>query len=181
MGLFAKKTSSSRTNTHNIHNVEFVNTFKTFKSKNARQGVISDQLETVKEDCRSKVAYFSERYSRLTRFVELVTGNIRGNKFSLIDNLQRILKNVLKRKALSLLESVMTNNHEAWFFLLMVTEPTSSELADFYRLVDRWAELDGRPIKYEEMVDDFVKGILQNKKLNEEICKLVIYITSRNV
>jgi hypothetical protein len=61
VGLFAKKTSSSRTNSHNVHNVEFVNTFKTFKSKSTRQGVISDELETIKEDCRSKISYFSER------------------------------------------------------------------------------------------------------------------------
>ena len=110
-----------------------------------------------------------------------MTGNIRGNKFSLIDNLQRILKNVLKRKALGLLESVMTNNHEAWFFLLMIQEPTSSELSEFYGLVDQWGELEGKTIKYEEIIDEFTKSILQNKKLNEEVCKLVIYITSRNV
>lgn len=98
-----------------------------------------------------------------------------------MDQLQRILKTVLKRKALSLLEAVMMDNHEAYFHLLMVNEPNGGEVDEFNNHVTAWQELEHvSPTQTEDHIDELAKAVLQNKKLNEEICKLVIYLTSKN-
>ena len=156
--------------------IDFMNNYKSFKAKAVRQGGLAEQSEQLREDCRAKITYFAEK------FVDLVTAQIKCNKFSLIDNLQRVLKTLLKRKSLSLLEAVTTKNVEAWFTLLMITDPTSLDHNDFSSCMQMWQELEeASPYDREDMIDEFVKHILQNRKLNEEICKLVIYLTTKSL
>ena len=175
VGVFSKKTGATRTGAQATMNVEFVNTYKAYRSKSARQGAGDGDAERAKEECRARVSYFAER------FVEMVTGNIRGNKFALVDRLQRVVKTVLKRKALSLVESVMAGNSEAWFGLLGVEEPSGTDSEEYGEVLRKWEEVRNGGWGEEEVVDEFVKGILQNRILNEEICKLVIYVTSRKI
>ena len=88
----------------------------------------------------------------------------------------------MKRKSLSLLEAVMTDNSEAFFHLLMIQEPGHSQIEDFNHILGSWEELQSTsPSGLDECIDEFVKLILQNKTLNEEICKLVIYLTSKSL
>lgn len=84
---------------------------------------------------------------------------------------------------------VFSKDQEGFFSLLIIKSPTSLEIDDFHSLVDRLEELKsikarGLAQPYfedEDKLDEFVKAILQNKKLNEEICKLVLYLTTTNI
>ena len=178
VGVFAKRTSSIKPSVVNgITDVEFINTYKSYKSRGHRAGGLGDEVETLREDCRAKISYFAEK------FVELVTVQIRGSKFSQLDSLQRIMKNLLKRKSMSMLEAVMSANPDAWFTLLMINEPNHSDYDEFNKLLLAWRDLEdvGTGLGQEDSIDIFVKEILQNKKLNEEICRLVIFLTTKNV
>lgn len=160
-----------------IPEVEFVNTYKNFKkAKGKDTQIFNEELERIKDDCRARIGYFSDK------FVELVTGATRANKFNQVEALQRILKGALRRKSLSLLEAIMDENSEAWFQLLMTDEPSQFETEQFMKVINMWRSLEElSPDQFEETADEFVKTILQNRILNEEICKLVIFLTTKNV
>ena len=113
--------------------------------------------------------------------MEVITSQVRCNRFSVIETLQRVLKDVMRRKSLSMLETIFTSAPENWFQLLMIENPTASEVSEFFSLKEMLEAINKDSRTYFEDMDCFVKTILQNKKLNEEICKLMVFITTKDV
>lgn len=91
------------------------------------------------------------------------------------------MRNVLKKKGLSLLESVMAGSLDAWNHLLMTEEPSPAQVEEFNVVCQQWSQLESNSNPCEDELDSFVKTILQTRKLNEEICKLVIFLTSKHI
>lgn len=80
-----------------------------------------------------------------------------------------------------MLETVFAAAPENWFQLLMIEHPTASEMGEFFSLKEALECLNTEERTYQDDLDTFVKTILQNKKLNEEICKLMVYITTKDI
>lgn len=154
-------------------NVQFVNSYKTFKNRQTSKA----ESEVLKEDLRGRVSYFSDRYySANLRFVEVLTSQIRCSRYSVLDNLQRLLRDLIKRKAMSLLEALLARDMDKYHATLLIDRASLNDIDHYTRLTLMLDDIDEGSHTYIDTIDDIARSMLTQKTLNDEICKLIVVV-----
>lgn len=61
VSVFARKSQSIRPEKQSAVDVDFVNTYKSFKTRSMKNGLVENGSESLKEECRAKISYFSDK------------------------------------------------------------------------------------------------------------------------
>lgn len=170
--LFIHKTQISKGSGYNMEKVIFTDEFEVFKTKNM-EVTDEDQL-IIRENCKFKITELSEK------FINVIMSDASLSNYHTSIRLKGILNGLLRRKAVDMITALCNEDRRGWFHLLVVENPSLEQKAEWEDLVAYWGELcESGPTDSE--ITAFVRRILQNKKLVDQFCKLVIYLTSRNI
>lgn len=170
--LFIHKTQITKGTSYEMQNVVFTDDYEIFKTKNME--VTSEDHLEIREACKFKISELSDK------FVNIIMEDATITNYHTSIRLKGILNGLLRRKAVDMVSAVCNEDRRGWMHLLLIENPSLDQKAQWENLVNDWRRLclEG-PTDSE--ITGFVKQILQNKKLVDQFCKLVIYLTSKNI
>lgn len=170
--LFIHKRQISKGTAYELQQVVFTDDFDVFKTSNMVTAP-EDHL-VVRESCKFKITELSDK------FVGLIMEDTTITNYHISMRLKNILNDLLRKKAVDMISAISNQDGKGWFNLLVIESPSLEQKAEWDSIQRSWRELiSSGPTEFE--ITDFVKRILQNKKLIDQFCKLVIYLTSKSL
>lgn len=164
-------------------NVDFINDYDAFRTQN--MVTLDESQANILEDCRFRIANLSHT------FVDMIMEDAKMGTYSSSVKLKTLLTENLKKKSIDLLTALANEDKQGWFRLLLIDTPGREDNEEWLRMVSEWRLTSSRVMDegYLESMDPWeddpvtklTKLVLQNKTLIQEVCKLVIYVTSHNV
>lgn len=170
--LFIHKRQIEKGTSYDIQQVMFVDDYDAFKTKNME--VTNEEHLEIREACKFKIAELSEK------FVNIIMEDATITNYHTSIRLKGILTGLLRRKAVDLISALCNEDHKGWMHLLLIESPSMDQKAQWEAMLYNWRNLCASGPTDNE-ITEFVKQVLQNKKLVDQFCKLVIYLTSRNI
>ena len=137
-------------------------------------------------------------------FVDLILENCQFNEKEEFEEVKTIICELMTKKTASLLESVISANREMYFTLLTVDNPTDDDLEYYAKIVEAFNKMLRFEISNEELLKhnpdredweeaeqcektrdqslvNFCKMFVVSQKMTQEVCRLIIYLTSKNI
>lgn len=142
-------------------------------------------------------------------FIDLIMKEVKFTDVEEYEDFKTLIKELLLNKSLGLVESVIANNREMWFSLLTVDTPDKTDIEYLTQVGMAWSELIRDEDKNHNLhaknnrkagkqnvcledsekeilevqdfkIEKFCKMMITNTKMTQEICRLIIYMTSRD-
>lgn len=135
---------------------------------------IDPELHELRELCSFRATSLSER------FVALIFSDTNQSTYKNAMKLKRCLSENLQNKLTDLVKIICDRNQPAWFQVLVIHNPSPQDLKEYTSIQESWnllSKQDLQGMELEDSVDDFIKQILRNRKLINEIVKLLLCLT----
>ena len=170
--LFIHKKQVDKGETRIIQNVDFVDDYDIFKTRNMLR--TESDNEELKELCKFRLSELSDR------FINVIMQDSGMENYHTVTRLKGLLVGLLKQKSFDMFCAIANEDKKGWFHVLLIENPSFEQKSEWEALITAWDLLCASgPTDLE--ITEFVKQILQNKTLVSEICKLIIYLTSKNI
>jgi hypothetical protein len=138
-------------------------------------------------------------------FINLITVNCDIKDHEEFNDFKILIKDLLLNKCIGLMESIVANNREMWFSLLTIDVPGAADLEYLTEVVKAWSELVRDMDKHQKLgkkaeqgdafmnsdvevaalqdfkIENFCKMMVTNTKMTQEICRLIIYLTGKDM
>jgi hypothetical protein len=155
-----------------MDNVVFMDDYDIFKTKNMQS--LDEDYQDLIEICKFKIAELAEK------FVHIIMEDAMMDSYNNAVRLKSLTTELLKKKSVDLLSALCNEDRKGWFHLLLIEHPSLEDKTIWENLLAGWRHLaSSGPTDLE--ITEFVKEILQNKKLVNEVCKLIVYLTSPSI
>lgn len=139
-------------------------------------------------------------------FVDMILENCQYKEKEEFEESKVIIEDLLTKKTDGLLDAVIENNKEMYFTLLTIDNPGDHDLdyweklQEFFKKMIRFEVINSDYLGYKENRDskekeeakikererdelllEFCKMFVVGQKMTQEICRLIIYLTSKNI
>lgn len=185
--------------THSLH--PFKEKFEEYKYKTKISPDIKIYDRLLK-NCRRKMKNI------VPLFIDLITQECKVREREEFAEFKNLIKELLLNKCMGLMESVIANNREMWFSLLTIETPDQTDTEYLSEVVQAWSELvrdedkhqkikksgeqEQKDVAFEKTekeilnlqdykIEKFCKMMITNAKMTQEICRLIIYLTNKDI
>lgn len=80
-----------------------------------------------------------------------------------------------------MLEALLARNMEKYFETLLITQPNSADVESFTNLTKHLDDINENEADYMDCIDNLSRALLTEKRLNDEICKLIVMLCDKYV
>jgi len=133
----------------------------------------SCEYSELKQECKFRAVEYAEQ------FINGIMTASNPQTYKNTMELKKILLDKLHAKAEDLVSIVCDQDMQAWFQNLLIDNPSASDIDEWKRYSSIWRELCGKEEQTSDDIAEFVKKIMQTKKLIDEIIRLIAYLTSK--
>lgn len=138
-------------------------------------------------------------------FADLILSTCEHSDREEFEDFKVMIQELLQKKCESLLDAIVENNREMWFTLLTIEKPGDSDLDYFSNTQNLWAEIVRFEVKNSDVLEgtqmtkdfdeteegvvelrveqltNFCKSLITCPKMTQEICRLIIYMTAKDI
>lgn len=75
-----------------------------------------------------------------------------------------------------MLEALLSRDMDKYFGTMVIDEPSPNDTELFQQLISMLDGINDASVPYMDTVDSIARALLTQKKLNDEICKLIVML-----